>query len=513
MRLLSKLLAKVVDKTVILVGALYVLFPLSPILKRYVGRDSGVFLYIGWRILNGELPYKDVWDHKPPVVFYIDALGLAITKHSRWGVWLLEFAGLFFAAFVGYRLIRRFFGAFPAILSTFLWLSTLIFLIQAEWGNLTEEYALPLQFLALWLATDTFESPVPKYRYWFAIGLIGGIAFFTKQTTIGIWISIVLFLVVYKLKMRQFRELVFILFFFFSGVTVVFVSWIAFFALQGGLPQFWDCVFEYNFAYSALHPGVVSHIKPVIAGIKPLVQSGLLPLAGIGYVFVVVLLAFKRDFIRKWLPLFAIILFDLPFELLLVSISGNTYGHYYISMLPILALLSGIAFWIIFSSQFLQDIPSVAHDILAIGIVSVLLWSAFYSQYKILSFRYEQIPIISYVQSNTTSTDTVLLWGAESSVNYFSYRKSPSRFVYQYPLYTKGYTSEHLIVEFLDDLIANKPRLLIDTRNPRTPLYNFPIQTPLVKQKVAYLRCHYRMVEEIQSWIVYEYTSTSNCSP
>ena len=512
MRPLNKILSSIGDKAVALIGTVYVLFPLSPLYQQYVYRDSGVFLYMGWRILNGELPYRDVWDHKPPVIFYVNALGLAITPHSRWGVWLLELIGLFLAALIGYKLIQQFFGSFPAILSTFSWLSALVFVIHG--GNFTEEYALPLQFLALWLAAVIFKSPVPKYKHWFVMGLIGAIAFFTKQTTIGIWIAIVLFLIGYKIWSRQFRELSFTLLIFSSGLIVVSIGWITLFALQDSLSYFWDCAFEYNLVYSSLRHGIFRHIIPIIAGITPLAQSGLLPLAGIGYFVIVIMLSFNRDHIGELFPLFAIALLDFPLELLLVSISGNTYTHYYITMLPILALLSGITCWVIFASQFLTQTSLKARYILTVGILGIFTWVTFYHQYKTISSQpIRLLPVVSYIQSNTTSKDTVLLWGAESSVNFFSHRKSPSRFVYQYPLYTHGYADERLIVEFLNDLIEKKPKLLIDTHNPQTPLYDFPIQTHTIVHKVAYLRCHYHTVKNIRNWTVYKYTPTANCSP
>jgi len=53
-----------------------ILLPESPLYKLYLERDSGVFHYVGWLITQGKIPYRDVWDHKPPVIFFINALGL-----------------------------------------------------------------------------------------------------------------------------------------------------------------------------------------------------------------------------------------------------------------------------------------------------------------------------------------------------------------------------------------------------------------------------------------------------
>ncbi|MCX6069001.1 MAG: hypothetical protein NT121_25185 [Chloroflexi bacterium] len=65
-----------------------VLLPFSPVNSQSVpSRDSGVFLYTGWRVLHGEIPYLQLWDHKPPVIYYLDALGLLLTPESIWGIW------------------------------------------------------------------------------------------------------------------------------------------------------------------------------------------------------------------------------------------------------------------------------------------------------------------------------------------------------------------------------------------------------------------------------------------
>ena len=48
-------------------------------------RDSGVFQYVGWRLLQGDIAYRDVWDHKGPAIYYIDALGIVIGGTGGWG--------------------------------------------------------------------------------------------------------------------------------------------------------------------------------------------------------------------------------------------------------------------------------------------------------------------------------------------------------------------------------------------------------------------------------------------
>ena len=49
------------------------------------GMDNGVFLYGGQQLLVGKTPYLDFWDHKGPLIYFINALGLMIGKGSRAG--------------------------------------------------------------------------------------------------------------------------------------------------------------------------------------------------------------------------------------------------------------------------------------------------------------------------------------------------------------------------------------------------------------------------------------------
>ena len=65
-----------------------------PVLFSLPAYDSTVFLYMGQRILDGFIPYKDAWDHKPPMIYWINALGLYLGQGSFLGVRLIEFLSI-----------------------------------------------------------------------------------------------------------------------------------------------------------------------------------------------------------------------------------------------------------------------------------------------------------------------------------------------------------------------------------------------------------------------------------
>jgi dolichyl-phosphate-mannose-protein mannosyltransferase len=497
---LKKILRTSWEKFIILCGVLGVLLPTSPVNMPLTYRDSGVFLYAGWRILNGEIPYRDIWDHKPPMVYYINALGLWLSNNSRWGVWWIECFILIFAATTGYYLFKKAFGTIPSLISLTLWLLTLAFVIEG--GNLTEEYALPLQFLALWLAYD-INKPNRSSWHHFLIGLLGSVAFFTKQSTIGIWIAIIIYSTTQRFASNQIKRWGHDLFYFSAGIFAILCFMMIFFSVHGALLQFWSAGFDFNFVYSSTN--FTSRLWAATSGLKNVNEyTGLFQFSMLGYIFALTYLLTKKNESENQFPLLVIGIIALPIELMLVSISGRSFPHYYVTILPILSLFAGVVFWVFCSN--IPDSKNLPKFAFTIGVIGALLWASIYSYYDTVS-SYQQArdtTVIDYIKASTTQDDYVLLWGAEAYVNYFAQRKSPTRYFYLSPLYAEKYVNEQMINEFLKDIIQNKPRLIIDTKNPAMSFLDFPIHTTTIDTNIAYIKSHYYAINEIGSWTIYK---------
>src|SRR5215207_1127003 len=148
-----------------LLGAITSLFPSNPGNMTLPSRDSGVFLYVGWRLLNGDIPYRDVWDHKPPLIYFVDALGIALTPGSLWGIWLLQLLFIFFTLLFVYKLLDQEFGVYAALAGCIILASGLLTVLEK--GNVTEEYALVFQMLCLWLFLRAWRKGFPvRDSFW-----------------------------------------------------------------------------------------------------------------------------------------------------------------------------------------------------------------------------------------------------------------------------------------------------------------------------------------------------------
>ena len=515
----------------------------SPDLLRITEIDYGIFQYAGDGILSGKLPYLDLYDHKPPAIFYINALGLALGRGSRWGIWAVELVSLTLAGVLCALYVRRHFGGLPAALATAAFLLNLTFFHHG--GNLTEEYALPLQFGAL-LSLSLWDE---GKRPWLAALLIGACtagASTLKQPLGAIGVAIGFYLLLRILEEHSYRRLVAVTFWAATGFVSVWAGWFAYFTLRGVLPAFWEAAFAYNFALSSI---------PMAHRLQALAEA-LLTLYNAGPFFLFALLSWlvavpflileyqtaKRLITRRWLgwPLLAlgvlglyngifrrgftlysveqlgvrqvieivlgialtalsaawlrsalptrlaqrldgiqeerraslqlpllVAAFDLPVQLVMISLSGNNFLHYFMSALPSLTILCAFFFWYLSSRS---PRPQAMMWTLALSL-PVLLSGAIAGLQKdaVSEDRYTRA-IAQYVRSATQTDDTIFYWGNLVPVYIESQRQSPSRFFFTDPLFLKGYTDRRHTSVLLSDLQAAPPALILSGSNADRPL-------------------------------------------
>lgn len=510
----SRIREIIVPTLVSLAGTIIALFPSNPNNMTLPSRDSGVFLYVAWRLVNGDIPYRDVWDHKPPLIYFVDALGLTLTPGSLWGVWFLQMIFIFFTLFFIYKLLLKEFGIYAALAGALTLTSGLLTVLQR--GNVTEEYALVFQALGFWLFVAAWRKDFPiRASLW--IGLVGGLAFNFKQTTIGIWITYGAILLIIRLLQRKLplADLLSLL----AGWLIPSVVLVIYLASQNAAADFWQQSFLYNFVYIGKHEGIRRLIPVFIKGFAYLRNGWILYfailgwLAGLGYVWL------KRKAFAEIHPLILIGLVNLPVEVILITVSGRSILHYYLTPLPVMAILAAV---LVYTAPFLiGKIPHLPAQkiekwtpvmILAVMLLGQLILIKSYPEIVQGVSDNSRAPVVAYILKNTGEDDQVLIIGAESVVNFLARREAPTRYVYQYPLALLG--RRPMFEEYFDQILKNKPTLIIDTRGQSelTKRLYLPMQkrSQVVRDGVKYLGENYELVAQFGNWFVYRIKDASH---
>ena len=202
------------------------------------GRDSSAYMYVGKGILEGEIPYLDRWDHKGPLLYVVNSLGLMLS--DMWGIWLVEMIFLISWVWIAFALSKDDFGLIPALFSLAVVLS---YFVLIDTANSAGTYALTLKFISLYLFVRVERG---EGGHWFplAIGALSASTFFLLPSLVGLYIAIGLYWIIKKENASSCILLAI------AGALPVFLLVIGVFAAVGGLYAMWDAVIVYNFAYT-----------------------------------------------------------------------------------------------------------------------------------------------------------------------------------------------------------------------------------------------------------------------
>ena len=476
--------------------------------------DQGVYTYIAGELLEGKVIYRDLWDHKGPVIYYVYALGLLV--HKFYGVWLVGLLVLFIAVLISYRLFLEWFGPLEAFFGTLAWLFELQFMFDG--GNTVEFFNLPLSFGALYLMSrwQTTGGREPAML----LGALGGISFFLRPNEIGILAATCAFCLFRAIRPPggfhpSMAGLVNILVGF-GSTAFITCSWLI---LQGDFAEFLDIVIRYNYLYAQVEKGI---LQSLFVGIYFVI-----PLFILSFTLWLMLLFRKLpDSPDRNAPFLSFLGLAFPIQIWLTILSKRLYPHYYISYLPVMSVMT------VFSLRFLLQMMRVSsrkvNSRVGISLLTVLaalmLFVTASRQWKtaseiisslVGSGRFPAVDqrknpdrlYVNYIRERTDPADTVWFWGNQVTMNVQAGREAPSRFLYTYPFGVQGYPTESMIRETIAELMQARPALIIDASMDEMASIDSEAwrDDPTAWPLVEYIRIHFRTTDTLgpQGWVVW----------
>ena len=219
----------------------------SPLFPLYNSSDSAIFMLIGKGITEGKLPYVDLFDHKGPILFWIEALGWWIA--GRTGIWIIETIGAIVSVFLVIRICEQLRSNWLLpVLGT-----AVVYLSYFGRGNLCENYSLPFIFFCVLLVVRYFLSNSIKHpwKYAFAYGACFAILAFIRVNNATVICGFVLCIIIRLAVAREFKNLIENVVAGLAGILIVTVPICLYFFMRGALQDMLFCTFTYNFMYAS----------------------------------------------------------------------------------------------------------------------------------------------------------------------------------------------------------------------------------------------------------------------
>ncbi|HEY4111340.1 hypothetical protein [Puia sp.] len=203
--------------------------------------DIEIFRYFGRLIASGGVPYRDVFDHKPPLIFFFNTVG-------PWGIWLINTVLVLGASLLFLQLCRRVSLPWP-------WLPPLLFNLLIRnylicFGvNMTRAYT--AIFLLLFFCLLVGGNRRHRY-YW--LGLLTAATFFMQQDGIIVLSPLLLYAL---LTSRSLTDGLLAA----AGFLTITTPLLVYFISHHAMTQLWQDAFQFNFHWYLSKPTIGEHFR------------------------------------------------------------------------------------------------------------------------------------------------------------------------------------------------------------------------------------------------------------
>lgn len=460
--------------------------------------DGAVFALIGDAVAHGAMPYRDVWDHKPPGIYLANALiGVVLPEVGAWPrAWLLSWASTAVALLALSVLLARSGQRWPGIVAATL-VALPLFAVNhfVLGGGQTELVGLAFAVVGVGIVVSTVRT-----RWAVVGGAVAGAAVLISVQFAPALIAA--FLVAGIARPGRWARMACVL----LGSAIVPLVSLAWIAANGSLPDMLEQVIAYNRAYLANNQQFRASGLVWAGGdalfMLPLVVAALARL-----------LAFRRGGATR-LEIAAIAW--LGTGLVLVALQGLFFDHYLTALAPPLVILAAPSLGGAIAAARATRFPAIATVVLVVllatpAVIGVALTEGQSAPATTVA------SVATRIRGLTAPGDSIFVWGNDAALYLEADRPLASRFVYMFPLTAEGYTSPAVVAQIVQAWQTRPPRLIVDaTHNPGrvggyplTPSTDASQPDAVLDPLRAYVLDHYRILASVDDWDLYAEESPS----
>lgn len=439
--------------------------------------DSSVFRYMARVMDKGGLPYKDSFDHKGILLYFINWIGLKISYQH--GVWFVQLIFMLFSVWGAYRLSRLVAGKVQSILTVLVVFALMTSYFQG--GNLTEDYALPLQIWSLYIFMDYFmNAKISKVRLMICGACLSAVCFL-RINMIPVWVTFCIFALIRFIRKKQYKELFKFATWFLLGFMIVAAP-ICVYLISHGI---WGDFFEDYWVFNRLY----SHNKVRANGMTKFKAAvNFLNNQTIWIAIVFSIFHFMRSKDKEDRTLNCVYFGYIAMNILLICLSGQVYFHYGMILMPMLVF----PYAKFLGEIHISEIKAISASSIAAAYVMVTLVCPSWSN-MVISVTNDVINhtvqedawsdtnyqrMIEYIDSVTTKEDLISVYGNEVSIYNVAERFSASKYAYQKPI---SDINGEILDEYYEELDENNVRLIVMSSEPDERMSAFMREHSIVR--------------------------------
>lgn len=483
----------VLGTLVVAVACAFTLGAAGLILLFDYGRDQAIYALVAREVLAGHMPYRDVFDFKPPGIFYVYVLARALVSTTALGPRVLEVLALLASTLGMVWLARVHFknakvGWLAGALSAALQLQ-LDFWHTAQ----PETFGGTLTILGLVTATQAMrarnasQSNWSEARWWLSCGVSFGLAGLMKPHLAASALVVATWGAFMRHASRagddkRLRSTLVPLLPMLAGVALPLLATVSWFAVRGALPDLYRVLFVFAPEYTRF--GWID--QRATALLYHGIDDCLFEFSSTLIMGMVLLIGWRVS--RQALPFVLAVAALIVLHIAGVVLQAKFFEYHWGATFPLTALLAAQGWYRTFQAAQQRGLAAVLACLLLFSGVAVLnapmtndgppLLQRAYERYRALLRGELDLPtrarfasesgldlqansqVAAYIRAHTPPGAPIYVWGFECNIYDLADRPIASRYIYNLPQ-RAVWSKRALQTALMHDLSARPPRAIV----------------------------------------------------
>ena len=340
--------------------------------------DANAFFTMGKSMFQGVVPYKDLFEQKGLILYFIYGIGSLISFKSFIGVFILEVISFSIFLYFAHKIFCLFLDEKKSIILLPLLSSLICTSFAFTHGGGCEEFCFPYLCIGLYLFIKHFKKSKLTNKEIIIIGTMSGIVLMMKYTLLGLFIGIGLFLFIDYLRQKKYKESIKFCLLFLLGMIIPIVPCLIYLGINHAIKDFIDCYFIINItSYGSVKVSIFVKLFKLVKGfMSTCFKNGIIVfILLILFPLFISLFKTKKYFKISMIGIFLINIFFIFYGLL--------FYRYYLGPILIYMILSLASIMYLINKKFSEKKYKKMYNFLYISIPILCVFSSYYfSNYK-----------------------------------------------------------------------------------------------------------------------------------
>ena len=406
-------------------------------------------------ILRGDLPYRDAIEIKPPGVFYLYALAIGLFGASTEAVRIFTALYALLTVTAVFGVARHISGVRAGLCAALVYgIFSTFPLLQGGSSNTVVFLVLPLT-MGVWFFLRAADTHNRSQLVW--SGLCAASAMLIKPVALPVLALFFLLIPFFRTAEGRAKGALLNLAAFTLPLLLCALAVIGYFFLRGGLDDFLYWTVEFPRRYKESEAG-----GPSLGQVLKYLSSSLVVPVLLGVPSALWLAGTKRT-IKGILPILLILA-----ACLAIALPGKYFPHYFIIVIPFLAIPAGIGLDCITG---MPRVPAILALLVVLASFSFSVWKNYefytvYSPETVSTEKYgtpifvESVSVARYIREHTRPDDYIFQWGLEPELYFLADRRCPNPYLVSLlPGWSKD--PPQTLNEMMKSLIEKKPAYIV----------------------------------------------------